>query len=323
MRRITPIVKVAACRVVPHIGCRILYSGLAADTVESSAAACDAQEVDVASNEHAAVVDGDGGSRRPTGTQAVDRALAILGVYSPTRGEFGISELSRELGLTPSTVHRIVRALVSKGFLSQDPDTERYRLGPAAMVLGQVAQQHLGLLNVRDLLDDLGRETGESVNLGVLDRSSVVVLIRVASPQPLRFDQSPGERLPAHATSMGKALLAFSADPGREIARLFEGGIGELPRYTDTTVTSRDALRAEIEAVRERGYSIDEEESIAGVRCIGVPVLGADGRARAAIAVQAPTVRMPDDRLDALVPRVIEAARQVAEKIHLGEPALT
>jgi IclR family transcriptional regulator, acetate operon repressor len=259
--------------------------------------------------------------RRPTGTQAVDRALALLGAFSPTRGEFGISELSRELGLTPSTVHRIARALVERGFLAQDPATERYRLGPSAMVLGQVAQQHLGLLNVRDVLDELGRETGESVNLGVLDRDWVVVLLRVASRQPLRFDQSPGERLPVHATSMGKALLAFSADPEREIARLFQGGATSLPRYTDTTLTTSDELRAEVRAIRARGYSIDEEESIAGVRCIGVPVLGENGRARAAIAVQAPTVRMSDERLADLAPRVIAVAAEVAGRFQRGEPA--
>lgn len=248
-------------------------------------------------------------STRMPGTQAIDRALAVLSCFTGTETEFGITDIAERVGLSQSTVHRIARALVARGFLSQNMPTGRYHLGRATMLLGQVAQRDFGLDQALPLLESLGERTGESVNLGLRDGDAVVVLLRVQSPQPLRFDQPPGTRIALHCSSMGKSLLAFGHDTAWASER--------LPRVTPNTITERKDLERELRVTRERGYSTDNEESIRGVCCVGAPVLDPSGRARAAIAVQAPSVRMPPERTVELAQLVVTTARDVASVMRL------
>jgi IclR family acetate operon transcriptional repressor len=243
------------------------------------------------------------------GTQAIDRALAVLNCFAGAEGELGIKDIAGRVGLSQSTVHRITRALVARGFLSQNARTERYHLGRATMLLGQIAQRGFGLDQALHLLESLGERTGESVNLGLPDGDAVVVMLRVQSPQPLRFDQPPGTRIALHCSSMGKSLLAFGHDTAWASER--------LPRVTPNTITGRKDLERELRIIRDRGYSTDDEESILGVCCVGAPVLDPSGRARAAIAVQAPSVRMPPERTEELAELVMTTARDVASVMRL------
>lgn len=247
----------------------------------------------------------------PAGTQAIARTLNVLESFLDRR-ELGITELARRLDLSPSTAHRIVRALVARGYLEQDRDSERYHLGRSTIVLGQAGRRHLGLDQVLPVLERFGAETGESVNMGLMDGHHVLVTLRVASPQPLRFDQPVGSRIPVHCSSMGKALLAFEAQNGpQDLAKL------DFAKVTANSIGSVEELAADLDAVRQRGYSTDDEESILGVSCVGAPVLDGAGRAAAAIAVQAPTARMNPERALELGERVIEIAAEVATTMHL------
>ena len=154
------------------------------------------------------------GTRR-TGSQAVERALGLLRCFEvgpPTRS---LSELAQLTGLTPATAHRLLRALCGAELLSHDPLTERYGLGVSLVPLGSRAADALGVSAVRPLLESLAATTGESVNLGVRDGGDVLVLLSVPSARNLRFDQGAGTRVPAHASAMGKVLLAFDPDPDR------------------------------------------------------------------------------------------------------------
>ncbi len=251
------------------------------------------------------------GSAIPAGTQAIARTLNVLESFVDRR-ELGITELARRLDLSPSTTHRIVRALVARGYLEQDRDSERYHLGRSTIVLGQAGRRHLGLDQVLPILERFGAETGESVNMGLMDGHHVLVTLRVPSPQPLRFDQPVGSRIPLHCSSMGKALLAFNAQNGpQDLAGL------EYAEVTANSIGSAEVLAEDLERVRERGHSTDVEESILGVSCVGAPVLDGSGRAAAAIAVQAPTARMSPERARHLAKRVIEVAAEVAATMHL------
>ncbi|MHB2023576.1 MAG: IclR family transcriptional regulator, partial [Mycobacteriales bacterium] len=153
------------------------------------------------------------GSERVAGTQAIGRALAVLRLFRERAEELGIMQVAQAVGLTPSTTHRIVRALAAEGYLTQSGVSDRYSLGREAVLLGVAAQRNLGLHTVQPVLERVAAQTGESVNLGVRDGSSALVLLRIQSSQPLRFDQPPGTRVPLHASSIGKALLAFGSDP--------------------------------------------------------------------------------------------------------------
>jgi IclR family transcriptional regulator, acetate operon repressor len=240
------------------------------------------------------------------GSQAIERALAVLGCFMDGHPEVGVTEIARRLGLSVSTAHRIVRALVAAGYLAQNPKTDRYYLGRSAVLLGQVAQRALGLEHVLPVLEEVSGRTGESVNFGVLDGEAAVIEIRIESRHPLRFEQTVGTRVELHCSALGKALLAFNPDPGAILRRL-----PRLERHTQYTLTSHATLERDLALTRQRGYSLDEQETQVGVRCIGSPVLDASGFAQSAIAVQIPTVRMPREKLPELAPLVVDAAGRI------------
>lgn len=251
---------------------------------------------------------------RVVGAQAISRAFAVLHLVRDRGSDVGVGQIARDLGLTLSTAHRIVRALVTEGYLAQNETNERYYLGGSALLLGQAAYRNFRLDVVRPVLERLAARTGESVNLGVLAGNCAIVVERVESSQPLRFTQPPGTRAPLHASAMGKALLAFNED----LEARFLSSEGALEPILPNTRTRAGQLRAELEEIRTRGWSTDDEESHLGVRCVGAPVQDSPGASRAAIAVQAPAVRMPTGRFADIGPDVVQAAKDIAALLPPG-----
>jgi len=241
------------------------------------------------------------------GTQTIARALSVLGVLRDAGSDVGVIELARALDLHASTAHRILRALVAAGYVVQNAQTERYRLGPAAFLLGRAAERTLGFDEAMPLLERLAAATGESVNLVIRDGDEGLVVLRVESEHPLRFIQPVGTRIPLYCTSTGKVLLAFAGDLHEEVARL-----GELNRLTPTTITSPRDLLHDLEEIRKRGFSINRGERIPGVFGVAAPVLTTGGIASTALAVQGPEIRIPEDRVAELGQLVIETAKAIA-----------
>lgn len=216
--------------------------------------------------------------------------------------------MAHHLGVSASTAHRLARTLLDVGFVAQDHRTERYLLGPALIPLGRAAEARSGFGLLRPDLEELATATGESVNLGVPQGTSVLVVLRVASPQPLRFEQEPGSLVPMHASAMGKALLAFTSPTMRPRTR-------RLAPFTPSTITDPETLDAELAAVRTRGWAFNDEERNPGVRAVAVPILDERGDAVAAVAVQGPTLRITDDRLDELAATVVASASSMARHL--------
>jgi IclR family transcriptional regulator, acetate operon repressor len=258
--------------------------------------------------------EGSQGGAHVAGAQTISRAFAVLRLFCDHRGDLGVGTISKELGLNLSTTHRIVRALVAEGYLAQNEDSERYYLGTGALLLGQAAHRTFSLDVVYPVLQRLAANTGESVNLGVLSGDVAVVVERIESREPLRFTQPPGTRVPLHASSMGKVLLAFNDEAEQRTLK----GVTRLKRITPKTHVTAKALRSDLRRTRERGWSIDDEESTIGVRCVGAPICDRAGIAAAAIAVQAPAVRMPDERFEELGPEVTKAAQEVSALLPPG-----
>lgn len=244
----------------------------------------------------------------PAGTQAIRRALSVLKLLAERDGALSISGIAASVGLSPGTANRVVRALLAEGLVAHDPRTDTYYLGAGTVLLGQAAQQGFGLDKSLPVLEALNAETEESVNLSVRERAESVVMLRVQSTLALRFEQRVGARFPLYSTASGKAILAHSTDADAYLDRLPE----QLEPLAPGTVRSRERLAEQLAEVRRRGYSIDEEENVAGVRCVGAPVLDADGRAQAALVVQVPTVRMPPERMRELGDRAVTAAKEIA-----------
>ncbi|MPY85848.1 MAG: helix-turn-helix domain-containing protein [Actinophytocola sp.] len=245
---------------------------------------------------------------RVAGTQSISRAFAMLRLFCTEGGSLGVVQLAGRLELTLSTTHRIARALVAEGYLAQDEGRERYRFGPQSLLLGHAAHRALGIDVARPVLERLAAHTEESINLGLLDGDHAIVIERVESSQRLRFSMEVGARIELHATSMGKSLLAFND----ELTGYVDGLDDDLVQLTTKTHATVKSLRADLGEIRARGWSTDDEESLVGVRCVAAPVLDTTGQAKAAVAVQAPAVRMPDERFDELGPVVRSAAFELA-----------
>jgi IclR family acetate operon transcriptional repressor len=242
-----------------------------------------------------------------TGTQAVDRALHLLDLLEAEAGDVGVTALAGAARLSVSTTHRLVHALAAAGLVAQDPDTERYHLGPRLIALGRRAEARFGLARWHGELQRIAAATGESASLGVRLGREVLIADHVPSAQPLRFDAGIGSRVPIHASAMGKAMLALAGDPVVEVA-----GLGELERFTERTLTDRAALAGELEAIRRRGWAINDGERNPGVRAVAVTIPTNAADTAAAIAVQGPEVRLTDDRIDAVVGLLVSTLRSAA-----------
>ncbi|MET9611524.1 IclR family transcriptional regulator [Kitasatospora indigofera] len=224
----------------------------------------------------------------PTGAQAVQRALGLLHCFHDNGPDLSASDLARRTGLSVSTAHRLARTLVGAGFLDQDEQTARYRLGPAVAELGQLSFHQRGLHLAGPELDLLARRTGATADLAIRSGPHAVILVGAS----VRPDTGLGLRRPLHSTALGKVLLAWPR-PGEADAGL----PGPLEPFTDRTITEPELLLRELERVRESGHALNDGESAAGVRTVAVPVLDRSGHARFALAVRSTPERLTDDRL--------------------------
>lgn len=247
------------------------------------------------------------------GSQTITRALGVLRTLRDSATDVGVTEISQSTDLPASTVHRILRTLVAAGYVVQNVETVRYRLGREAFLLGRAAGHTLGFDAARPLLEDVAASTGESVNLVVRDGDSGLVVLRVESHHPLRYIQQTGTRIPLYCTSSGKVLLAFAGDVDAEVA-----GLGELEPLTDTTLTSRAGLLEDLARVRRRGFSINHGERFLGVYGLAAPLLSRDGTLIAALAVQGPEFRLPEARFDELGETLIETAQKIVAALPAG-----
>ena len=225
----------------------------------------------------------------PAGAQAVQRALGLLHCFHDNGPDLSVSDLARRTGLSVSTAHRLARTLVSTGFLDQDEQTTRYRLGPAVAELGQLTFHRRGLHLAGPELDLLARRTGATADLAIRSGPHAVILVGAS----VRPDTGLGLRRPLHSTALGKVLLAWPR-PGETDAP----ALGPLEPFTDRTITEPALLLAELEHVREVGHALNDGESAAGVRTVAVPVLDHGGQARFALAVRSTPERLTDDRLE-------------------------
>jgi IclR family transcriptional regulator, acetate operon repressor len=258
----------------------------------------------------------DADERGRSGTQAVERALDILELFQYGPTEQGISEIARRVELRVPTAHRIVKALVARKFLERDDRTERYRLGTTTALLGQHALATRRLDIVRPLLDDLAEVTGESSALSVREGDTVLVVLKSASSKPLRFDHPLGDVIPVHASAMGKVMLAFSyGDVAEGVERL-----DQLTPMTARTITSKPVLVAELEVVRQRGWSANVEERYEGANGVAVPIFvggdaGAGRPAWGAVGVHGPASRLSPDRFADAAARAQEVATTIGRKL--------
>ncbi len=242
------------------------------------------------------------------GPRSLEHGISILEAFSVDSPELGVSEISRTLDLTKSTVHRLLTTLVKRGYLVQDEDTRKYRLSLRMYEIGCRAVQRSGLHRVAfAVLEELGVQTGETIHISVLSDGAVTYLRSVESTQPVRTYSRLGQRSPVHCTAMGKVLLAHS--PEAVLQPYLNKG---LPRFTPNTITDMDTFERELQDIRQQGYALDREELQEGIRCIAAPIRDHTERVIAALGLAAPAIRMDGERVAGLIPLLVEAASRVS-----------
>jgi len=223
--------------------------------------------------------------------------------------ECSLAELCIALGLHKSTVHRLMMVLEQHRLVDKNPETGRYRLGLKLFEFGSKALAALDpRRHARPYLDRLQRELGETVFFCILDDGEVFYLDKVESQQSIRTACTVGSRAPAYCTAVGKAMLAEL--PDAEVSDIVHRW--GLKAITANTITTAAALRADLRAIRSRGYAIDDEEKEEGLRCISAAVRGHSGRLFAAISVSGPAFRITKGRIPEIGQVVMRAANDLS-----------
>ena len=247
--------------------------------------------------------------RATTGSSA-ERTLRLLGIVAREGRPMALAELTQRLGLPKVTAHRICLNLLEGGFLVRDVDERSFSVGPALRDLAFATLNHGVARGLRhQILAALVAEIGETCNFTTQDGAEVLYLDRVEAKWPLRLSLDVGSHVPLHCTASGKLFLASlpAADRDQILGRL------TLDRRTPATITTARALREECARIAACGYSCDREEFITGLIAVAVPIVAADGRTRAAVAVHAPSTRMALDRALTKLPALRAAAARLGE----------
>jgi len=250
------------------------------------------------------------------GVRVLHKTLDILEAIKTAEAGYKLADLARKVELPKATVYRILTTLEGRGYLDRAGDGS-YRMAkklfdlqrtePVEQVLRRVAQP---------LLERLVGSCKETVNLGLLDAGEVVVIHTIESPQAVRMSSKIGNRRLPHSTALGKVLLAGM--PDKEVSRLIR--VKGLPKLTEATITTKTALMAEIQKVRQQGWALDNQENEIEGRCIGAPVEGPEGRVIAAVSISGPVFRMDMARAKGLAPELKSTCAEItrAVRAHVG-----
>jgi IclR family pca regulon transcriptional regulator len=254
--------------------------------------------------------------REPRYSQSLERGLAILGCFTPKRPVLGIADIADELGMSRSTTHRYVITLVALGYLEQGA-SRKYRLGLRVTDLGMSALNSTGLReHAHPYLEELRQRTSYTASLGVLDGADVLYVDRVRtfrrSQGKAELDLHPGSRLPAYCTAIGKLLLANMPEAEQ---RDLIAAIKPAKRGPNT-ITSKKALREELDEVLDAGFAVNDEELAAGLYAIAAPVRNEAREVVAAVSLSAYSSMISlEEMVDALGPHLVSTADRISARL--------
>ncbi|GAO07803.1 IclR family transcriptional regulator [Streptomyces lydicamycinicus] len=251
--------------------------------------------------------------KQPGGVQSVDRAVTVLEILA-RHGEAAVTEIAEELGVHKSTAFRLLGVLENRGLVGQEQERGKYYLAAGVLRLAGAAAVRLDISQEgAPVCRQLAEELGETVNIAVLESDAAVNVTQARGPASVTAQNWLGRRTPLHATSSGKALLAYQPRAVQEavLAR-------KLPRLTERTVTSAAALRRELAEVVERGFAVAIEELELGLRAVAAPVRGPDGSVIGAISVSVPAYRLAEERLPEVVKATVSAAEELSRRMGYG-----
>jgi DNA-binding IclR family transcriptional regulator len=247
---------------------------------------------------------------RDATVQSVDRAVSLLQALARRRSA-GLTELATDVGIHKSTVFRLLATLEARGLVEQDGERGRYRLGQTVRWLAAGAAGGLDLTaTARPVATDLAAEVGETVNVVVTDGHEVTTVDQVTGPAIVTSSDWVGRRGPLHATAAGKVFLAAMGP-----AELDRAVAADLPRYTEATITDAAALRADVAAVRRRGWAQVAEEHEVGLVVVAAPLQDATDAVVGALTVGGPSYRVNAETVPVLVEGLVAAAHRISWRL--------
>ncbi len=240
---------------------------------------------------------------------ALERALTVLEMMVQSNRGYTLSEVSRKLLLPKSSTYLILTTLERRGYLQKDSHSRRYRLGLKLVSLSRTAMEHLQLQEeARPFLQSLMHKTGFCAHMAVLEENEAVIIEKINAPGPHRIATTwPGQRVPAHCTGIGKAMIAYVSN------EVFDRQISSktLWKYNKNTIILMRKLKQDLEDTKKRGYSVSNEESQIGFRGIGAPVFDVTSKVVAGISIDGTVLEIPTE----LVPSLGRVVQQTAAAI--------
>ncbi|MFT5895524.1 MAG: IclR family acetate operon transcriptional repressor [bacterium] len=243
--------------------------------------------------------------------QALERGLMLLLALSKG-GSANLTNLALQVGMPPSTALRLLTTMQKHGFVDFDEASQEWAIGIEAYSVGSTYLNRTNLIEAAQrVMRKLMNDTGETTNLAIEEGGDIVFVAQVETQNPIRAFHSPGSRGKIHASGIGKVFLSELPREGVEKILQKKG----LPGFTVKTLTSPIDLFENLETIRSRGWSFDDEERFVGMRCIAAAIYDATGTAVAGLSVSGPTVRFPDTYIAQLGADVVKAATEITRLI--------
>jgi len=249
-------------------------------------------------------------AEKTSSVQSVDRVLDILETLSAMPQGMNLSDLAEATHLHVSTTHRLVGALVDRGYARKDKNSGKYRLTLRLFEASRRVSSVLGMLSVsQQFLEDLASFSREAVHLVERSGNEVLYLYKFEPFQHvINLSSHVGSHSPMYCTGVGKSILAQM--PEQELEEYWAST--EFQRFTPTTITELGPMKRELEKVRRQGYAIDDEEHDAGVRCIAAPIFNWEGTAIGAVSISTPPARLTEATIKRLAPRLMETTAEIS-----------
>lgn len=244
---------------------------------------------------------------------AIEKALKILTTFIPYNQDSSTTEISRKLGFHKATVSRILLNLTEHGFLEQNYQTKKFRLGPVAMNLGIAVRRSLksDLVHIaKPFIDELRDQLKESVLMEILARDHTVIAYIAEGPRRVRLAGTIGDHLPIHVAAGAKAILAFSPS---EVRNFFLNN--KMPRLTPHTITDPDILDDQFREIKKIGVSFDQEEHDLDINAIGAPVFNGEKFPVAAVVVAGPKTRVICHTNSPIAAQLKKTAAKISERL--------
>ncbi len=257
-----------------------------------------------------------GGDLTGSSAKSLNKAIDILVALGQVPEGMSLPDISLMVGQPKSTIHRLLTALEGRRFVRYESDARLWKIGVEAFVIGSAFLRNRDIAAfARPVMQALVNDSGETASLYIDDDGEIVCIGQVECRQTMRVIARPGGRAKMHASGSGKALLAFY--PATRLEQIVERH--GLAAATEKTINTPQALRRNLEAVRNAGFAIDDEENALGIRCVAAPVFDHAGEPVAAISISGPASRIVDARIVALGERVRSAARSLSKSLGSSE----